>query len=168
MGPLLKSGKSRSTWHAAHFRLLGAVQKGLFLTFCLQFRTAMPNQMVSVLAASMASTWVLGWGSMCNEVIYPDELPVGLSTLLSRGPRSLSDAHWRPGVEPPRTCTPSSPTQVPSEGSSVLPWIVLLSRWTAVGLRTLQSWGPHSLSAVLHGPVLSSAHVHVLVPGLLL
>ena len=29
---------------------------------------------------------------------------MGLSTLLSRGPRSLSAAHRPPGVEPPRTC----------------------------------------------------------------
>jgi hypothetical protein len=43
---------------------------------------------------------------MRNEVIYPGELPVGLSALLSRGPRSLSAAHWWPGVEPPRTCSP--------------------------------------------------------------
>jgi hypothetical protein len=48
---------------------------------------------------------------MCNEVIYPGELPMGLSTLLSRGPRSLLAAHWRPGVEPPRMYSPSSPTQ---------------------------------------------------------
>jgi hypothetical protein len=44
---------------------------------------------------------------------------VGFSTLLSHGPRSLSAAHWRPGVEPPRTCSPSSPMQAPSEGSSM-------------------------------------------------
>jgi hypothetical protein len=69
----------------------------------------------------MASTWALGWDSTCDEVVYPGELPVGLSTLLSRGPRSLSAAHWRPGVEPPRTCSPSSPTQALSKGTSV-PW----------------------------------------------
>jgi hypothetical protein len=126
------------------------------------------TSMVGVLAASMASTWVLGVGSTCNEVIYPGELPVGLSTLLSYGPRSLSAAHWWPGVEPPRRCSPSSPTQAPSKGSSVLPWIVLLSRWTAMGLSSLQSWGPNSLSAVLYGPVSSSIHVHMLVTGLLL
>jgi hypothetical protein len=54
----------------------------------------------------MASTWALGWSSTCNEVIYPGELPVGLSTLLSRCPHSLSAAHWRSGVEPPRMCSP--------------------------------------------------------------
>ncbi len=69
----------------------------------------------------MASTWVLGWSSTCNEVIYPRELPVGLSKLLLCGPRSLSTAHWQPGVEPPRTCSPSSPMQAPSERSS-MPW----------------------------------------------
>ncbi len=43
----------------------------------------------------------------------------GSATLLSRGPRSLLAAHWRPGVEPPRMCFPSSPTQAPSEESSM-------------------------------------------------
>ncbi len=36
----------------------------------------------------------------------------------------MAPAHFwlpRPGVEPPHTCSPSSPTQAPSEGSSVLP-----------------------------------------------
>jgi hypothetical protein len=36
-----------------------------------------------------------------DEVIYPGELPVGLSTLLSYGPHSLSATHCWPGVEPP-------------------------------------------------------------------
>ncbi len=40
----------------------------------------------------------------------------GLSTLLLRGPRSLSATHCRPGVEPPHTCSPSSPTQAPVKG----------------------------------------------------
>jgi hypothetical protein len=35
--------------------------------------------------------------AMSNEDIYPGELPMGLSTLLSRGPRSLSASHCRPG-----------------------------------------------------------------------
>ncbi len=55
----------------------------------------------------------------CDEVIYPGELPVGFSTLQSRGPCSLSTAHWRPSVEPPRTCSPSSPMQAPNKRSSV-------------------------------------------------
>jgi hypothetical protein len=55
---------------------------------------------------------------MCNEVVFPGELPVGLGMLLSRGPHSLSAAQ-RPGVEPPCTCSPYSPMQAPSEGSSV-------------------------------------------------
>jgi hypothetical protein len=50
----------------------------------------------------------------CNEDIYPGELPMGISTLLSRGPRSLSAAHCRPSVEPPRTCSSSSTTWAPS------------------------------------------------------
>jgi hypothetical protein len=49
-----------------------------------------------------------------NEDIYPSELPMGLSTLLSRSPRSHLAAHCRPGVEPPRTCSHSSPTWAPS------------------------------------------------------
>jgi hypothetical protein len=122
-----------------------------------------------VLAALMASTWAHGWSSTCHEVIYLGELPVGLSTLLSRGLRSPSAAHRPPGVEPPRTCHLSQshvgPQRRVQRASSE---VVLLSRWTAVGLSTLQSWGPHSLSAVLYGPVSSSLHVHVLGPGLLL
>jgi hypothetical protein len=47
---------------------------------------------------------------MSNEDIYPGELPMGLSTLLSRGHCSLLAAHCLPGVEPPRTCSSSSPT----------------------------------------------------------
>jgi hypothetical protein len=58
-------------------------------------------------------------GGMCNEVIYPSELPVGLSTLLSRGPHSRSATHQRPGVESPCTCSPHSPTWAPSLRSSV-------------------------------------------------
>ncbi len=58
-------------------------------------------------------------GCTRNEVVYPGELPVGLYTLLSRGPRSLLVAHRRPGVESPRTCPPHWPTQAPSRGSSV-------------------------------------------------
>jgi hypothetical protein len=46
---------------------------------------------------------------MCDEVIGPSEQPVGLSTLLSRGPHSLSAAHRQPGVEPPSTCPPGEP-----------------------------------------------------------
>jgi hypothetical protein len=34
--------------------------------------------------------------SRCDEVVYSGELPVGLSTLLSHGPHSLSAAHWQP------------------------------------------------------------------------
>jgi hypothetical protein len=44
---------------------------------------------------------------------------VGLNTLLSRGPHSLSVAHRRPSVESPRTCPTPRPTQAPSRGSSV-------------------------------------------------
>jgi hypothetical protein len=51
---------------------------------------------------------------MCNEDISPSELPMGLSTLLSRGTRSLLVANCRPSVEPPRTCSSSSPTWAPS------------------------------------------------------
>jgi hypothetical protein len=43
VGPLLKSRKSCSTWHAARCRPLGAVQKGLFLISYVQFNTAAPK-----------------------------------------------------------------------------------------------------------------------------
>jgi hypothetical protein len=105
-----------------------------------------------VLTASMASTWVTLEVATCNEVVCPGELPVGLSSLLSHGPRSLSAAHWRLGVEPPHMCSPSSPTRTPSRRSS-LQWgraAILVNRH---GACTLQSWGPHSLLAV--GPVSS-------------
>jgi hypothetical protein len=52
----------------------------------------------------------------CNEVIYPGELPMGLSTHPSHGPRSLSSTHCQPGVEPPCMCSSSSPTWAPSKG----------------------------------------------------
>jgi hypothetical protein len=58
-------------------------------------------------------------GSTRSEVVYPCELPVGLNTLLSRGPRSLSVAHRRPGVESPRTCPPYRPSRAPSRRSSM-------------------------------------------------
>ncbi len=41
----------------------------------------------------------------------------------------------------------------------------LPSRWTAVGLSTLLSWGPHSLLAEIYSPVLSSPHLHMPDPG---
>jgi hypothetical protein len=57
---------------------------------------------------------------MCNEDIYPGELPMGLSTLLSRGPHSLLAAHCWPGVEPPRTYYSSSTTWAPSNRTNQL------------------------------------------------
>jgi hypothetical protein len=53
-----------------------------------------------MLAALMASMWVPVEVAMCNEVVCPDELPMGLSKLQSRGPCSLLAARWLPGVEP--------------------------------------------------------------------
>ncbi len=58
-------------------------------------------------------------GGTGNEVVYPSELPVGLSTLLSHGPHSLSATHWRPSVNSPCTCSPHGPTWAPSRRSSV-------------------------------------------------
>ncbi len=43
VGPLLKSEKSCSMWHASRCRPLGAVPKGLFLISCVQFNTATPK-----------------------------------------------------------------------------------------------------------------------------
>jgi hypothetical protein len=103
---------------------------------------------------SMVLAWVTVEEATFDEVVCPAELPVGLSTLLSRGPRSLSASHRQPGVEPPHTCSPSSPTRAPSRRSSVQ-WSELSSQWIAMGLSTLQSWGPHSPSAVIYGLVLS-------------
>jgi hypothetical protein len=40
--PLLKREGSASTWPAAHFRPLGAAQKGVFFSSCVQFNTATP------------------------------------------------------------------------------------------------------------------------------
>jgi hypothetical protein len=67
----------------------------------------------------MASTCVPVEVAMCNKVVCPGELPVGLSTLLLHGPCSLSVAHWRPHVRPLCTCSPSSPTRAPSQRSSM-------------------------------------------------
>ncbi len=58
-------------------------------------------------------------GGTCNEGVCPGELPMGLSTLLLRGPHSLWATNWRPGVESPCTCSPHSPTRAPSQRSSV-------------------------------------------------
>ncbi len=43
MGRCWRAERAASTWHAARFRPLGAVQKGLFLISCIQFNTAMPK-----------------------------------------------------------------------------------------------------------------------------
>jgi hypothetical protein len=80
----------------------------------------------------MASTWRVE-AATCNEDIYPGELPVGLSRHLSRGPRSLSAAHCRPGVEPPRTCSSSKSRGPPAIGPISVQSRELPSRWTAVG-----------------------------------
>ncbi len=74
---------------------------------------------------------------------------------------------WGIGVQPPRMCSPSSPTWAPSKRSACsgrdLP-----SRWTIVGLSTLQPWGSHSLLTAIYSLVLSSLHKHMLGPGLLI
>jgi hypothetical protein len=63
----------------------------------------------------MASMWALGWGSTCDEVVYPGERPWSSACSCRVAP-----IHFRPpSVEPSRTCSPSSPMQAPSEGSSV-------------------------------------------------
>jgi hypothetical protein len=49
--------------------------------------------------------------------------------------------------------------QAPSEGSSVQ-WKRSAIPWTIVGLRMLQLWDPHSLSAAFYSPVLSSLYMH--------
>ncbi len=119
-GPLLKNGKSRQ--HVACRSLQTAwcsPERSILKLLCtVHYRHAK----TSMILACWRPQWhplALGWGSTCDEVVYPSELPMGLSTLLSRGPHSLSAAHWQPSVEPPRTCSSSSPTQAPSKGSSV-------------------------------------------------
>jgi hypothetical protein len=71
-----------------------------------------------VLVASMVSTWVPVEVATCNEVVCPGELPVGLSVLLSRGPRSLLAA-LAARCRASTYVHPSSPTQAPSNRSSV-------------------------------------------------
>jgi hypothetical protein len=72
----------------------------------------------------------------CNEDIYPGELPMGLSTLLSRGPRSLSVA---------RGCYFSAHVQINVPG----PPHVVMFRTQAVGMKSLQAaeWHPSALTA---------------------
>jgi hypothetical protein len=95
VGPLLKSGKSRSTWHAAHFRPLGAVQKGLFLTSCVQFRTATPRpvwlacwwprwrprgssvEVVRAMKSSIPVNFLWGSARSCRVVPVHFWLPIG-------------------------------------------------------------------------------------------
>jgi hypothetical protein len=76
---------------------------------------------------------------------------VGLNTLLLRGPRSLSVAHRRPGVESPCTCPTHRPTEAPSRGSSVQ-----RSRGCPPGE---QPWGSHApvAWAPIHFPLLFAA-----------
>jgi hypothetical protein len=109
----------------------------------------------SVLASSMTSTWSTVKAATCDEVVYHSELPVGLSTLQSRGPRSLSAIHWRPGIKPPRICSLNRSHAGPQQ------WVQCAVWWAAIplnhrGASTLQPWSPHPLSATTYGPVLSS------------
>ncbi len=95
--------RAASTRSAAHFRLLGAVQEGLFLISCFQFNAARPKPVWFWHVGGLDGVHVAVEAATCNEDIYPGELPMGISTLLSRGPCSLSAAHCRPGVEPVRS-----------------------------------------------------------------
>ncbi len=99
-----------STRRAAHFRPLGVAQEGLVLITCFQFNAATPKPVWFWHVSSLDGVQVAVEVATCNEDIYPGELPMGLSTLLSHFPA----AHCRPGVEPPRTCSSSSPTWAPS------------------------------------------------------
>ncbi len=81
---------------------------------CFQFNAATPKPVWFWHVGGLDGIQVAVEAAMCNKDIYPGELPMGLSLLLSRGPRSLSAAHCRPGVEPPCTCSSSSPTWAPS------------------------------------------------------
>ncbi len=101
-------------------RLLGAVQKGLFLSSCIkvQYRHAKTSMILACWRPQWRPRGPKVEVAMCGEVVYPGELPVGLSMLLLCGPRLLSAAHWRPSVESPCMCSPSSPWP-PSEGSSM-------------------------------------------------
>jgi hypothetical protein len=84
----------------------------------------------------LAARGLMAEVATCDEVIYPGELPVGLSTLL-HSPHSLLASHWRPGVGPPCTCSPSSPTWAPSKRSSVQ-WkrTAILVNWPWVSARS--------------------------------
>jgi hypothetical protein len=95
---------------AAHFRPLGAAQEGLVLITCFQFNAARLKPVRLWRVSGLEGVHVAVEVATCNEDIYPGELPMGLSTLLLHGPRSLSAAHCQPGVEPTRMCSSSSPT----------------------------------------------------------
>ncbi len=81
--------------------------------------------------------------------------------------------HFRPPIASPvlslhvRAPLPG-PRGPPATGPISMQSRELPSRWTAVGLSTFQSWGPHPLSAAFCSPVSSSLHVHVPDPKLLL
>jgi hypothetical protein len=113
---------------------------------------------------------------MCNEDIYPGELPVGLSTLLSRGP-----IHFRPPIAGP-VLSPHLRAPLPS------PHIVLLFQATwapsnrtnqrAVkrppipvdrrGAQHVPGMRPPSTFGRILRPGSSSLHLHVPDPKLLL
>jgi hypothetical protein len=127
---LLKSRKSRSTWHAARFRLLGAVQKGLFLTSCVQFSTATPKPV-----------WLVCWqplwrprGSSAVEVAraMKSSIPVNCPWGSARSCRVAPIHFWLPigcPVLSLHVCAPLPvPRRPPAKGPACLPWIVLLSR----------------------------------------
>ncbi len=92
---------------------------------------------------------------MCDEVIYPGELPV--EPLYCVAP-----VHFRPPIGGPvfslHVLAPLPVRCGPlAKGPSIVDEIYLSS---VPGLSTLHSWGPHSLLAAIYGPVSSSLHVH--------
>jgi hypothetical protein len=98
--------------YGAHCRLLDAAQSSYN-----QFNNASQNQYGSgVLAASMASTWVTVEVATCDEVVYPGELPVGLSTLLIHGRHSLWAWHWQPVSSLHVRAPPLVPCGPPAKG----------------------------------------------------
>ncbi len=107
-----------------------------------------------VLVASMASTWSTVEVATCDELIYPGELPVGLSKLLSRGPPFTFS---RPLAARCRASTYVPPFQVPRGPPAMSPVCSVMSchpgepPWG----QHAQSWGPHSRSAATYSPVSS-------------
>jgi hypothetical protein len=118
VGLLLKSGKKASArgLPLTLDRLMRSCKVYSSAPTCSSILPRSNQYTPGVLAASMVSAWSQLRKQRAMKSSCPGELPVGLSTHQSRGPRSLSAAHRLPGVEPPRTCTLPVPRRLPAIG----------------------------------------------------